>query len=655
MNSLDPSAAAPARRSRTLVLSLVAAVAVAAVIAVLAVVWIGGQRPGATAVPVGASIGGEPVELRSFPADEAQMAALTELSPRGYLAMQPFVIADDDLRAGGVRFDLELPTTLPDAAFATFAYLDLTIGEWVPVATRVDVDQRTVVAEPPASDLPAAAGDDRVITTASLRSRVVDTRMPFDPATQIWTVVIGGIGDAVDTVGDAIGEAGAAIVEIADAAGEQWEKAVADWSADFTLGSQWLMRVQRDVLGTGADTPECSPDADGAVPWVSETLTSDNAMIAGLGVEGGNAAVLICVGPDPADPSLLQVRAAANRSYGFPVVLADGLVTTSAGMDVPDSSAAELIGTAYSLVASSADLLLNPGAFILPGQSFSLTVDEAAVRASHELTGGNQIVAYPLPAFPQVLLSGFLGAAMEELDPDDLFAGSMSVFFLMRDCDVATWAVGAPWTELIGSVSTCLEVLDSDTLQNTASEFARSASGESADAAAAFVSGGAEKARTVIGKLKWLALFSAAQTVSDHIADVGVEELTDRPAWYVNVITTEAPAVRWEGIAGTWCGLSAPCIELVPGTTQNEWGTSTLSFDRMMGECFGGSETSDPGSGAMVVYCPAGAATPAEIPGSDVGLPPGDDNPAFDRVFIYQGYGTIAWFRQSDLEAVKGS
>ena len=41
--------------------------------------------------------------------------------------------------------------------------------------------------------LPAAAGDDRVITTASLRSRVVDTRMPFDPATQIWTVVIGGI------------------------------------------------------------------------------------------------------------------------------------------------------------------------------------------------------------------------------------------------------------------------------------------------------------------------------------------------------------------------------------------------------------------------------------------------------------------------------
>lgn len=626
----------------------------AAVIAVLAIVWIGGQRPDSVAVPVTGSIDGEPVDLLAFPLDEAQMQALADLSPHGYVAMQPFIIAGPDARSGAVALDLTLPVDLPDGAFATFAYLDLTIGEWMPVATRIDDDGRTIVAEPPASGLPAAdgSGDETTIATVSLRA---PARMPFDPATQIWTVVIGGIGDAVDTVGDAIGEAGAAIVEIADAAGEQWEKTVADWNADFTLGAQWLMRVQRDVLGTGADTPECSPDVDGAVPWVSETLTSDNAMIAGLGVEGGNAAVLICVGPDPADPSLLQVRAAANRSYGFPVVLADGLATTSAGMDVPDSSAAELIGTAYSLVASSADLLLNPGAFILPGQSFSLTVDEAAVRSSHELTGGNQIVAYPLPAFPQVLLSGFLGAAMEELDPDDLFAWSMSVFFLMRDCDVATWAVGAPWTELIGSISTCLEVLDSDTLQNTASEFARSASGESADAAAAFVSGGAEKARTVIGKLKWLALFSAAQTVSDHIADVGVEELTDRPAWYVNVITTEAPAVRWEDIAGTWCGLTAPCIDLVPGTTQTEWGTSTLAFDRMMGECFAGSETSDPGSGAMVVYCPAGAATPAEIPGSDVGLPPGDDNPAFDRVFIYQGYGTIAWFRQSDLEAVKGS
>ncbi|MEV7692851.1 hypothetical protein AB0N73_05915 [Microbacterium sp. NPDC089189] len=638
MSHLDPTPAAPARRGRrTLILSIVAATIVAAVIVVLAVVWIGGQRPGNSSIPVGVSIDGDAVAVNTAPLDEAQLEALTDLSPAGYVAMQPFVVANHEVRDGAVSFDLLLPLDLPDGAFATFAYLDTTIGQWTPVATRVEADQRTLVAAPPAS---ASAA--------------------FYPADQVWTVVIGGVGDAVDAVVDGIDEAGAAITDIADAAGEHWDRVIADWGEDFALGSQWFMRVQRDLLGTGADTPACEPDADGAVPWVADTFTSDNAMIEGLGIEGGNAAVLICVGPDPVDPSLLQVRASANRSYGFPVRVADGIVPASAGMDALEPSTSTLIGAAYSAIASGVDLLLNPGAFILPGQTYSLSVDEATVRASHQQTSTDRIVEYPLPAFPQVLLSGFLGAALEELDPEDFFAGAMGVFFLARDCDVTQWSAGTAWSELAGSISTCLEALDSDALQNAASDVARSVAEDaddaaSADAAAAFVSGGAEKARRLIGKLTWLALFSAAQTVSDHINDVGIEELTERPAWFVDATVTAAPDDRWEDAAGTWCGIVAPCFELVLGTTQTEWGTSTVAYDRMMGDCFAGSSTEDPGSGASIVYCPAGAATPSDVPGLEPGLPPGDDDPAFDRLFIYQGYGAIAWFRSTDLDAVKAS
>ncbi|GAB2698678.1 hypothetical protein BKA24_000862 [Microbacterium marinum] len=673
MSTTVPDSPAPLRRRRALVIGLTASIAVAALVVVAAIASVSGQGDRPAAVSITSSIDGEPVDLQPVNVDDAQMAALTELSPHRYLAMPPFVIANDDVRPGAVRLDLELPESVPDGVFVTFAYLDITIDEWMPVATRLDADGRTIVAELPAYGSADGGGIAPTVTTASLRSRAVPTNMPFDPATQIWTAVVGGLDTAVDAVGEAIGDAGAAVVDVVDAAGEEWDRAIAEWGEDFTLGSQWLMRAERDLLGTGVDAPTCQPDTDGAVPWVADTLLSDNAMIVGLGIEGGNAAVLLCVGPDPDDPSMLQVRAAANRSYGFPVTLADGIVASSAGMDALDPSASVLIGAAYSAIAGNVDLLLNPGAFILPGQTFSFTVDESTVRASHELTASDRVVEYPLAAFPQVLLSGFLGAALEELDPEDMFAGALGVFFLARDCDFSQWEAGTQWAELVGSVSTCVETLDSDSLQNAALEVARStevpSSGavdladdvKAADAAKAaktadaFVAGGAEKARKVIGKLKWLALFAAVQTVSDYIADVGSEELSELPAWFANVTTTAAPVASWEDVADTWCGVTAPCIELEPGTSQTDWGTSTLDFDRMMGECFAGIESGDPGSGANVVYCPAGVATPDDIPGSDVGLPPADDDSAFDRVFIYQGYGTFAWFRQADLLAVKGS
>ncbi|ANG85040.1 hypothetical protein [Microbacterium aurantiacum] len=123
----------------------------------------------------------------------------------------------------------------------------------------------------------------------------------------------------------------------------------------------------------------------------------------------------------------------------------------------------------------------------------------------------------------------------------------------------------------------------------------------------------------------------------------------------MNATLAAEPTARWEDVEGTWCGITYPsCTPIVLGTTVTEWGTSTITFEAELGECFAGIGADDPGSGANIVYCPAGAPTPAEVPGAEPGMPPTDDNVAFDRVFIYQGYGTAAWFREQDVAAVRG-
>lgn len=606
-------------------------VVVVVLVVVGAVVWLTGGRDAQDGmVAVSATVDGEPVDLVSSPPTSEQAAALADLGAPGYLALHPFAAVDPS-QEEELELALTLPEELPAGAFATFATFDGETGAWEPVATTIAEDAVTVTARALPMTAPAAG--------ASVNSG-------------LWTVVVGGTDSAMASLGEAFDQVGAQIGEVGDAVDGWWQEASADGSADLTLGSQWVMRTAREILGTGADAPECAP---GAVPWIDETVISDNAMIAGLGVEGGNAAVLLCAGPDPSDPSKLQVRAAANRSYGFPVVFPDGMQPSTAGMDALDVSTSVLIEAGYAAIASGGDLLLNPGRFILPSQTYSFSVDEDTVRASQERTASGLVVEYALPTLPQVLLSGVLGAALAELDPEDFFGGALGVFFLARDCDVTRWQAGTAWTDFVNGVSVCAQTLDSDAVQNAATDVARTASGESADRAAEFVGGGAEKARRILGKLAWMTLFSLAQSAIDYVGDVGTEEVSDMPAWFVNATLAAAPSVRWEDVAGTWCGISfASCTDIVPGTTQSEFGTSTLTFENMMGDCFAGIEVYDQGSGVNVVYCPAGAATPAEIPGTEPGLPPRDDDAEFDRVFVYQGYGTAAWFRRDELAAVRG-
>ncbi|QEW01229.1 hypothetical protein F6J84_14745 [Microbacterium caowuchunii] len=647
----NPKDARPNRRFLWIALIVVVALVVAA-----AVVWVV-QLPKGTPSAV-ATVGG--VEVRFEPAETPEDAAyaLSDLQNSAYLALHPFQrVGDGELPEGDGELRSELPVNLPEGAIATFAYYDAESASWMPAPTSIGDDLRTIrtaVSSGGASADPAAAGPPvmSLASTGTAASRATTVAVPTGPLGGLWTIVVTGTAAAVEAANSALNEAGVAAAGFVEDLGENTAAAWADFSSDFALGSQWAMRATHVLLGNSADIPECEPDSEGAVPWVQDSLKSDNAAVSGFGLDGGNAAVLICVGPDPDDSSRLQVRAAANRSYGFPVVFADGLTTVYAGMDALEPSTSDLIGAGYQMIADGASLLLNPQTFILPTRTYTFVVEEDAVRASQQLTQTAQIVEFPMPSFPEVLLSGTLGAALEELDPDDVFAGALGVFFLARDCDFTQLKPENDWATTANWISTCVGALDSDTLQGAAVEVAGKASGEAAEKAQKFVGGAASKAGSVVSKLAWLTITSAIQSTIDYIGDVGTEAVSEYPAWFV-ILTLNAPAAKWDDFAGTWCRADGSfCHDYRPGTVATAWGTSTIRQTGMMGDCFEGLGEDDPGSGAMVVYCPAGVPTPEDVPGEDIGLPPADDNVDFERLFVYQGFGNHAKFRQTDLAAL---
>jgi hypothetical protein len=107
----------------------------------------------------------------------------------------------------------------------------------------------------------------------------------------------------------------------------------------------------------------------------------------------------------------------------------------------------------------------------------------------------------------------------------------------------------------------------------------------------------------------------------------------------------EPAAPTWESIDGTWCSSAFPtdCL-VIAGQTDTTWGLP-ISFVSEQAGCFLGLE-----EGANVLFCPAGVPTPgAELsPGTGE---PGRDNPAFDRLWVYNGQGPDTLFREDDLTA----
>ncbi|MDT0156799.1 hypothetical protein Q9R19_04070 [Microbacterium sp. ARD32] len=572
------------------------------------------QRPGGTRIETTSDIA-----LRSeIPGeDSAAMAAdesaVPAVAPTDYFMLRPMELTSDEMPAEGITLRAELPAELPEGAQARFAYFDEGTASWTPVET--ETDGRTVTA-----------------TTTHL---------------SMWSIVVTFLDDVSSVVKDRWDAAGAVWKEVGTRIGDSW----AAWSAKGP--GSWVYRQAGLLLGLQTEAPQCEGDwtQEPGLAWV------DTAVITQLdGIPVENQSVLRCVGVDPEDGTRLQIKAAANRGFGFRVQFAAGLEPHVSWSYLADLATADVAALSELLSEELADVgPAGPvGAFqnLLVGTTeMSFSVSESEVRQAQAT--GERLVSFVRPDELQLATSVLLKMAFDLVEgvvSDEIVW--MTVALAVRECiganlpgegadaaTVASWAVG------------CLQsIVDQDFLEavdDVTTEIATNKDARFSPKTKALFE--AKDARTLFGKvlhaLKWIDVVTFTLTMTDYSG-----ERLDDP-WGVDV--TAAPLrPRWEDLEGTWCHADGNwCRRVAPGTHD---GVITV-FDAMMGDCIQGTSSSAEGGGVMLVYCPAGAATPADVPGAAPGLPPVDDDADFDRLFAYQGYGTITEFRHEDIRALGGA
>jgi len=462
------------------------------------------------------------VDLQVAEAPYSTMAAeaMFDLVPTDYLALRPLeVSAEDKLPESGVTLSLTLPSPLPPEAAVTFAYLDEELGVWLPEATSVSEDRQTITA---------------VVHHLSQ-----------------WDVFVSAVEGAAEAIGGFV-------ADVADEAVTVWER-----------GSAQLMRFTHELLGNAADMPECGPRPI----WVSELLSSDNAEIDyGLGDDAkGNAAVLLCMGTDPENPGQLQVKAAANRSYGFPVVLVDGVVPVAAGSSSIDSNLSSVLEAGAAMFFDGAsNWSLSPSQFVFATQEYTATFSEANLREA----GVGRIMSFQLPDLVQVVVSSTLKLALEEVgEGSDMVSGILTTLSMVQDCDFTDLSDTTD-AALIVWLNTCASALDADTVAGAMNALADDVFQYNYPDTAKNLKSNAKLVKKVLGKLKMLMIFSVAQSVIDYIGDWQTEEAVNvYPAWYAQVLLAPEPPLL-ESLFGQYeeCGNRLDAQGIWQSATKNDCG-----------------------------------------------------------------------------------
>lgn len=330
---------------------------------------------------------------------------------------------------------------------------------------------------------------------------------------------MGEVGDAVVGLGDAVVGAVVATVDII-------KEVQKDTRNQF-------FRFTRELLGNAADMPECS---EGLPIWVAEQLMSDNAEVKFLLRDGadGNAAVLLCMGTDPENPALLQVKAAANRGYGFPVVYREGVVPVEAGISSLEKTLAGLLNTGAAVFFdSSSNWSLSPSEFVYSTQEFTATFDEQNLRDA----AVGRIIEFELPNIAQVLVSSTLKLAWEEVGEGDVaVAGLIGAFSMVQNCDFTQVAEMIDPTEITVWTTNCASALDERTM---AAAIDVASEGLAKFNHPKLLKNSKERTKIfkkVLNKLKFLIIFSTAQTVIDYMGDWLTEDVSSYPAWYAQVV-----------------------------------------------------------------------------------------------------------------------
>ncbi|WP_348002544.1 hypothetical protein [Pseudolysinimonas sp.] len=438
----------------------------------------------------------------------------------------------------------------------------------------------------------------------------------------LWSVILGGPIAFVTTIADQV----AHVVEDPQ---KWWEDEA--WP--------WLFRTSHELLGNSAEAPECESKPP---PWVeSVTSTIDDALY---------NSVLACADTDPDDPEQLRVRAAANRGFGYPIELGGAVTPTAIAPSGWDAEDLEWIDTLLEWSASvgvPSDDVLDPRRFIWAGGESTILISKQAAAA---IPAGEHLVSFPLPNVSHALGSSLvhivLGDAVSALD------GFVALSIMLRECQSVVDAANAirltdPMAAF-GSVADCLAAISMDRVEVLVADFLQSAGADFEARGADLV---VEVLAVVISKLKFSAVFQAFQTATDYL----LETTVDSPLWFLDATLDPSAFPRWEDINGEWCSSESinNCYTIALPTSS--YGEDVTLSESASGCFLGTSVNPVYGSGANILYCPAGVATPTTggTPMEALTETTGD-NIAFDRIFVWQGFGAAANFRRAEIGEATG-
>lgn len=528
-------------------------------------------------------------------AAEAGRAAI-ELMADDYLMLRPAELtAAGPIPPDGLTLQVTLPAALPEGVQARFAYYDDELGVWEPVETSVDGTRATAV-----------------VTHLSL-----------------WSIVITGAGELLGTVAKSFEAAGSAMTEFAGAVGAAVATGLKEWSVNGP--GAWIYRQAGLLLGMQAAAPRCEA---GPLPgWVESTGTS---FLTGIPAE--SQSVLRCLGPDPRDPELVQVKATANRAYGFPIEFAPGVVpidmTWSVIEDMHLSDLDDLFG--FLMDGTPSWLKQNPRDFLSGTSQITFSVSEAEVRSVGE---GQHLVSFPKASPPQAALSVVYKYLFDQAI--DAVPSMVGVALALRECSGLALPPDAGAAEWLGYLLGCVAKIGDEKFQQKVVTFlAEHPPAEAKPGPLAKLAGkdGTRLVRKVLSVLKWADAVALGLTLVDYLGE------RDDLTWSVD-ITAVARAV-WEDLNGTWCDSGNPshCWRI---SLPTDGDGHPVRLDDVWDGCFVGSVHYESPPPEGFFFCPAG------VPSLDRGGQP-RDNPAFDRMWRGPGIEPSTWFRAEELAAATG-
>ncbi|WP_238556286.1 RCC1 domain-containing protein, partial [Dietzia sp. UCD-THP] len=353
--------------------------------------------------------------------------SLLELADDGFVSAPVSFTAEPGAAENGLTITRTYPAPIPAGAFFSLVYWDAATEAWVPVATEISSDRRTLTARVEHlswwSDLVVSVQDGGVFRDAvtSAGSTVIDS---IGSAWEATSSAVRGVGDQL---GDGVG-----------------------------LANEYLYQGVAAVFGSFADVPDCTGPAPA---WVADygNRFDDQSVY---------APIKFCAGQAPSDSSLLQVKAALNRTYPmfFDTTPETVRIRNTWGTGTSLDNALAILANPTASTMSMLAAVIN-GNLVMPGDTVAMEFSQADVvdneYALEVQFDNSRIMAAMAVRLVEMALSSALGEGLDRAGTTALAVGAVTQcaaeFAQFNTAMLANSVAGGDLTAgVLGPISSCL-------------------------------------------------------------------------------------------------------------------------------------------------------------------------------------------------------